>query len=142
MKAQLATIRREIANLLRAIERGSAPGALVERIAGKEDEGRRLAAAIDAVGRPAPKHADLARINRLLTDHMNRFSDVMRSDVVRARRALQQLLTKHVLFTPTTLPDGRRTYRLEATLSLGGLLRGDDCSKGASPTGFEPVLPT
>lgn len=109
---------------------------LVRRIADKEAEARSLDTAIDAAVRPATKRTDLARVDRLLADHLDRFGEVMRGDVVRARRALQQLLVERIRFTPINIPNVQRTYRLEATLSLAGMLDLDGRSRGHVPDGI------
>src|SRR5689334_11247555 len=114
---------------------GNALEAVLKRIAEKENEARRLTAAIDAVHRPTPNRVHLARIDGLLANHIDRFGELMRGDVVRARQALQRILAERIRFTPLVLPSGQRTYQLEATLSLGGLLRAEDCSKGNVPNG-------
>ena len=137
LKAKLITVRREIENLVRAVERGGdGLQSLVKRIAAKEDEARTLAASLDAVARPATKRADLARVDRLLAERLERFGEVMRGDVVRARRALQHLLVERVRFTPINIPNVQRTYRLEATFSLGGMLALDGRSRGHVPDGI------
>lgn len=136
MKAKLAGLRREIDNLVRAVERGEAPESIVRRIADKEEEARSLVAAINAAMQPATTRVDLARIDRLLTDQLDRFGEVMRGDVVRARRALQRLLVERVRFTPLVLPNGQRTYELAATLSLGGMLDLDGSRRGHVPDGI------
>jgi hypothetical protein len=142
IKAKLAGLRREIDNLVHAVERGlEAPESLVRRIAEKEEEARRLVTAIDAAGRPATtKQTDLARVDRLLVDQLDRFGEVMRGDVVRARRALQQLLVERIRFTPIHILNVQRTYRLEATLSLGGMLGADTRSRGHVPDGICTLL--
>jgi site-specific DNA recombinase len=138
LKAKLAEVRREIENLVRAVERGlEAPESLVRRIAEKEAEARSLVAAINAAGRPATtRQTDLALADRLLVEHLDRFGEVMRGDVVRARQALQQLLVERIRFTPINIPSVQRTYRLEATLSLGGMLDLDDSRRGHVPDGI------
>ncbi|HEY2387645.1 MAG TPA: hypothetical protein VGK30_11835 [Candidatus Binatia bacterium] len=92
--------------------------------------------ALDAAVRPTTKPTDLARVDQLLADQLDRFSEMMRGDVVRARRALQQLLVERIRFTPINIPNVQRTYRLEATLSLGGMLDLDGRSRGHVPDGI------
>jgi hypothetical protein len=58
----------------------------------------------------------------VLAEHLGRFGELLRGDVIKARQALQKLLVDRVRFTPITLPDGQRTYRLEAELTLRRIL--------------------
>jgi hypothetical protein len=142
MKAKLAGLRREIENFVHAVERGlEVPVSLVRRIGEKKAEAHTLEAAINAAVRPARRNRlTLPRVDRLLVDALDRFGGVMRGDVVRARRALQQLLVERIRFTPIRIPSVQPTYGLEATLSLGGMLVLDAQRRGNVPDGIWPLL--
>jgi hypothetical protein len=61
---------------------------------------------------------------------------MLRGDIIKARQALQKLLVDRVRFTPITLPDGQRTYRLEAELTLGRILTAQVNNKVHVPDGI------
>jgi hypothetical protein len=58
----------------------------------------------------------------VLEDHLSHLSDTLRKDLVSARKAVSTLLVGKVKFTPVELGGGKRTYELEAELTLGKVL--------------------
>ncbi len=137
LRSQLARTEREIENLLRAVEAGRAPESLLTRLTEKEHLAKRVADGIRAIETaPAAAALDLGQLKRVLDDHLGRMGDVLRSNVIEARQALQKLLVDRVRFTPITLLDGRRTYRLEAELTLGRILAAEVNNKVHVPDGI------
>ena len=57
---------------------------------------------------------DSHELDRVLAEHLGRFGEMLRGDVVQARQALQKLLVDRIRFTSITLPDGQQTYRVDA----------------------------
>ena len=89
--------KREIENLLRALESGRAPDVLVERLAEKEEIANTLAAEITAIERsPITAAFDPHQLDRVLAEHLGRFGEMLRGDVVKARQALQKLLVDRI----------------------------------------------
>jgi DNA invertase Pin-like site-specific DNA recombinase len=141
LRSDLAKIKREIENLLRALESGRAPDVLVERLAEKEEIANTLAAEVTAIERsPSAKAFDPHQLDRVLAEHLGRFGEMLRGDVIKARQALQKLLVDRVRFTPITLPDGQRTDRLEAELTLGRILTAEVNHKVHVPDGICTLL--
>ena len=137
LAAELAQTKREVENLMRALETGRAPEIVLDRLNEKERKAKSLAGEIRAVESVSClSSTDLRHVDMMLEESLNRFTGVMLDDVVRARRALSKLLVGRVLFTPTDSPDGKRTYRLEADLTLGGILPSAACSKVHVPDGI------
>ena len=138
VEAELVRTRREIDNLLRALETGKAPASVLDRLTEKE----KVAAALDSEIRSLKATTrvstlDLRRIDRLLEDQLSRFSEVIREDHVRGRQALAKLLVRRIQFTPTELPRGERTYTLEAEVTLGKIAASTAaCSKVYVPDGI------
>lgn len=120
LRSELTKTKREIENLLRALEGGETPASILQRLAEKEQVAENVAGEIKAIETaPSASTLDLGQLERALENSLGRFGEVLRGDVVHARQALQKLLVDRVRFTPITLPDGQRTYRLEAELTLG-----------------------
>ncbi|MCC6766163.1 MAG: recombinase family protein [Deltaproteobacteria bacterium] len=138
VRSDLAKVKREIESLLRALESGRAPQLLIDRLAEKEQLAEKLTAEITERerSRPARDPLDLPHLDRLLRDQLGRLGGVLRGDLVKARQALQKLLVDRVRFTPISLPDGQRTYRLEAELTLGRVLAAEVNNKVSVPDGI------
>ena len=138
LRSDFLKVKREIENLLRALESGRAPQVLVDRLAEKEGLADKLTAEIMELerSRPARGPLDIGRLDRLLSDQLGRLGDALRGDLVKARQALQKLLVDRVRFTPISLPDGQRTYRLEAELTLGRILATEVNNKVSVPDGI------
>ncbi len=137
LATELAQAKREVENLLRAIESGGAPETLLDRLREKTERVKSLTAemrAIQSATRISPRN--LRQIDRLLEESLKRTGDLLLGDVVRARQALTKLLAGRVQFTPTALADGRGTYRLEAELTLGKMLSPEASSKVHVPDGI------
>lgn len=130
IEQELSRARREVANLLRALESIGPSPAVVERLKQREREVLELERTLAntklmaKVGRIEPRALD-----RALSEAFENLEATLRSDVVRARAALSALLAGRVLFHPTTTEVGgkpRRTYRIEASLVIGRLLVSSD----------------
>ncbi len=137
LRHEVARTRREVENLLRAIETGRGSQAVLDRLTEKEQAAGALTTAIarlEAAPRLSPP--DIRRIDRLLAEQLDHLGDTMRGDLVRARQALRTLLVDRVRFTPSTLDDGQRTYRLEAEITLGRVLTAGGCNKVHVPDGI------
>jgi choline dehydrogenase-like flavoprotein len=89
---ELSRVRREAGNLLRAIETGQAPRLLLERLREKEAEAGRLEFEIQNLRTARDvSEIDVHRVWRVLEDHLGRFGDRLRGDLVAARQALSKL---------------------------------------------------
>ena len=107
LERELLRIRREIDNLLRAVETGKAPASVLDRLNEKEKAAARVESEIRSLKtatRVSP--INLRRIDRVLEDCLGRFSETLRGDLVRGRQALSKLLVGRVQFTPTEFPEG------------------------------------
>jgi hypothetical protein len=62
------------------------------------------------------------RVWAVLEDLLRNLAQTLRGDLVGARKALSTLLVDRVKFTPTEPRGGRRTYELQAELTLGLML--------------------
>ena len=137
LHSELAKTKREIENLLRALESGKAPDSLIDRLTEKEQLAKSLMSEIKVIETaPSVSSFDLGRLDRALEHYLGRFGEVLRGDVIKARLALQKLLVDRVRFTPIALPDGARTYRLEAELTLGRILTAEVNNKVNVPDGI------
>jgi hypothetical protein len=65
---------------------------------------------------------DTSRMRRVLEDGLSRLSDVLYADTSATRRALHEILAEKVSFMPIELATGERTYRFNASLSLGRIV--------------------
>lgn len=136
LKSHLMKTERKIENLLRAVEAGRGRDALLTRLEEKEQRAKGLTTDIRAIESVPATTLDFEHLDRVLDDHLGRIGEVLRSDVVAARHALQKLLVDRVRFTPITLPDDRRTYRLEAQITLDRVLAAEVNNKGHVPDGI------
>jgi hypothetical protein len=124
----LSRVRREIANLVQALEATGPSPSIIERLRDRERDAARLSAELDGQ-RSLSKRSDfdVRRLDRILAELLGQFGQMMRDDVTSARAALSKLLVGRVLFLPTNTAVGgkmQRSYRLEAELAVGRLLVG------------------
>ncbi len=130
IEQELSRVKREVSNLLRALESVGPSPAVVERLREKEREKLDLERALaNAKSMAKVGSIDARALDRDLASAFEQFEATLRSDVVRARAALSSILSGRVLFHPTTTEVGgkpRRTYRLEASLAIGRLLVSSD----------------
>jgi hypothetical protein len=133
LRDRLVRTGRELANLVRAIEYGNPPRALVEGIRAREEERKKLEAAIrEAETVQALPTLNLKRIEAIIAKHVDGVDKLLRSDLVTARATLRQLMAGRVIFHPEQGESGERTYLLEVKLTLDNLVpRG-------SMTGYVP----
>jgi site-specific DNA recombinase len=123
LRARLLETTREIQNLLTAIERRSAPQAVLDRIRQREQERADIEADLSRLERAAPvSELDEKRIEMLIGRGVARIGEQMQSDLARAKAALRAALTDRVTFRPTTTQRGAPTYQLEAPLAVGRLV--------------------
>ncbi len=119
-----ATLQRRIAKLVEAIVDGGGPKAVVQEI--EKAEARVME--IDAeIGRfqagPALRDLNLQRIEKDVTGQLQRFADLLKGNVPRARQLLKKLLVDRMAFTPADDRNGKRTYAFTGELSYGAVLR-------------------
>jgi site-specific DNA recombinase len=122
LQTELSRVRREQENLLRAVESGQAPVSLLDRLREREHERGKIEREIQSCRAVQVSEANVRNVRHVLEDHLSNLSDTLRKDLVSARQALSKLLVGRVKFTPMELGDGRRTYELEAELTLGKVL--------------------
>ncbi|MBI4516730.1 MAG: recombinase family protein [Deltaproteobacteria bacterium] len=137
LHSRLSRVRREIDNLVRAVEDGNAPAALLERL--RERERERAAVEVDLArlsSLTAVPELDLRRIERLVTKFVEPLGEMLRSDLVAARAALRKLIANRVVFTPTATENGDRTYLVEAKLTLERVIPAPAVNSGSVPDGI------
>lgn len=130
LERELARVKAETANLIRALESAGDSPAIIGRLKERERESSDLSRALtSARARSGAVSIDRHHIDRIIREKVDAFGQTLSSDVVRARAALAKLLIGRVLFLPTQQEVGgklRRTYQLEATLAIGRLLVSTD----------------
>lgn len=125
IEQELSRMKRETANLLRALESVGDSPAITGRLREKEREAAELERSLaNARSMAKVAHVDVRLLDRALGEGLNQLQEVLRDDVVRARSMLSKLLVGRVIFQPHETEVGgklRRTYRLEANLAIGRL---------------------
>jgi DNA invertase Pin-like site-specific DNA recombinase len=136
IEADIVKLQKKIANLTAAIAEGQAPASVVTAISAHESELTHLKADLTRfAAQPALAELDRARLQRELKARISQFRSLLRDNVPRARQALGKLLDGPIWVTPTI--DG---YTFRGNTRVGALLPATSV-RGASPRGFEPLLP-
>ena len=71
---------------------------------------------------PTLRQLDLKRIERDVSEELERFDNLLHGDVPAARQALKRILTDRVEFNPAGTDDGRRTYSFRGELAYNGVI--------------------
>jgi site-specific DNA recombinase len=145
-----AELRRAIAEreaererLVKAIRMGGALESLVEALSECEHRLKALQQELAQVSIPLlPDETSAKRLERVYTERLGRWRDMLAVKPQTAREALRALMPSD---QPIVLTPEREGYLLRGATKLGSLLFGDAVSSGsakmASPRGFEPRLP-
>ncbi len=123
LEQEKAMLTRRIARMVEAIGDGRGPAALVQEIAKGEVRLKEIEAELASVASvPALGRLDLKRIERDVTQELERFDDLLHGNVPTARQALKRILADRVEFIPEETDDGRRTYCFRGELVYNGII--------------------
>ena len=101
LRRQRAEAQRKVTRLVEAVAEGSAPKAILERIAAFEADLSRLDGQIAALeGRGDLARLDVARALRGLAPALAAWREILRGNAVRARQVLRKLIVGPVVMTP------------------------------------------
>ena len=118
LRRQRAEAQRKVTRLVEAVAEGSAPKAILERIAIFEADLSRLDGQIAALeGRADLARLDVAKALRELAPALAAWRDILRGNAVRARQVLRKLIVGPVVMTPQA--DG---YAWTGTLNGGAAI--------------------
>jgi site-specific DNA recombinase len=143
LERELASVDRELANLADTAARGGAVPVILERLADRDREQKRLRAELARLqGRERPVQNTKALKNELRA-LLSRWDELLMGNVAEARPVLDDVLTDRIVFQPNR---DRHEYELVVSIAFDRVLRTviPDLrklpDKGTSPTGFEPVF--
>jgi DNA invertase Pin-like site-specific DNA recombinase len=138
LEREKVALARKIERMVAAIGDGRGPAALVQEIAKAEARIKEIDAELARLAAaPALGDLDLMRIERDVAAQLERFADVLKGNVPRARQALKKLLVDRVRFNPIELGNGKRTYAFEGELAYGAVVR-EAVYMGSAPLGPPP----
>jgi len=136
LKEELRKTEQEQRNLVSAIASGNAPKIILQEIKAKESKIEALKTEVARYTAPAQmSDLDFEKLERDLAGRLEKFTELINSDIPVARQALRKLFKKPLVLKPTA--DGG--YILEGSTSLGALFPAN--INLASPRGFEPRSP-
>jgi DNA invertase Pin-like site-specific DNA recombinase len=135
LEVQLRQLRGELDQFMKLIAGGSAPTTILEEITKREAEITQLKVQLDESRTRFDGYRDERRLKQRLYAKIGRFSELMYSEVPKARQALCRLLNGPILCKPETI-DGQRTLVFRGETNLGTLLEPTFITM-ATPRGFD-----
>ncbi len=119
------------------IEEGTAAASVVAEIKQREARLSAIQLELQMCLIEQPSQSDLRRLKDAFRGRLERFHELLLSDVALARQALRKLIPGRIVFRPTERY-GARGYALSWSLVTSALMGGN--IELASPRGFEPRL--
>jgi hypothetical protein len=139
IESELRHLQRELDRFIVLIAGGKAPERVLEEITSRETRAKELEVELTQLRAAKPTKLDVARIREFALARAKDVHSALQADVAQVRSVLRQLLVG-----PITFRLNESGYRLEGETRVGPLFESDPSAtriRGASPRGFEPLLP-
>lgn len=137
LERELQAVDQKVDRLVNAIAMGGPLEELLERLGTERARRTSLLVEQKALNGQEADQTE-ARLVARLTTHAAELRSLLGTHVPQTRKLLATMLAGPVVMFPVA-ENGRRGYRFEGRLRLGGVLSGETRETLVAPTGFEPV---